>query len=148
MAVVWVVSHAALLSPRVGLVESEDLPVFVCTLAYPGLPCPLHIFEPRYRLMIRECMETESRRFGMCPAWDDSSAFADYGTVLHINSVDYTPDGRSLVSTTGERRFKVVERGMINGHHTTKIQFLMDEPVTGDLAISERHHILYLLVLT
>ena len=51
---------------RIGLIESEELPMFVCTLAYPGIPCPLHVFEPRYRLMIRRCLETESRRFGMC----------------------------------------------------------------------------------
>lgn len=57
--------------PRVGLVESEELPVFVCSMAYPGMPCPLHVFEPRYRLMIRDCMETGSRRFGMCPAGGD-----------------------------------------------------------------------------
>ena len=25
------------------------LPIFVCTLAFPGVPCPLHVFEPRHR---------------------------------------------------------------------------------------------------
>jgi hypothetical protein len=29
---------------RVGLSESEVLPVFVCTMAFPSLPCPLHVF--------------------------------------------------------------------------------------------------------
>ena len=28
--------------------------------------CPLHVFEPRYRLMMRRTVETESRTFGMC----------------------------------------------------------------------------------
>ena len=51
---------------RVGLSENEILPVFVCTMAFPSLPCPLHVFEPHYRLMIRRCLETGSRRFGMC----------------------------------------------------------------------------------
>ncbi|TMS17817.1 LON peptidase N-terminal domain and RING finger protein 2 [Larimichthys crocea] len=37
---------------------TKDIPIFVCTVAYPGVPCPLHIFEPRYRLMMRRCMET------------------------------------------------------------------------------------------
>ena len=27
----------------------ERLPIFVCTLAFPGVPCPLHVFEPRHR---------------------------------------------------------------------------------------------------
>ena len=54
------------MSDSVGTSELETLPVFVCTMAYPSLPCPLHIFEPRYRLMVRRCMESGSRRFGMC----------------------------------------------------------------------------------
>lgn len=35
-------------------------------MAYPTVPCPLHVFEPRYRLMIRRCMDTGTRQFGMC----------------------------------------------------------------------------------
>ncbi len=45
---------------------TKDIPIFVCTVAYPGIPCPLHIFEPRYRLMMRRCMETGTKKFGMC----------------------------------------------------------------------------------
>lgn len=45
---------------------TKDIPIFVCTVAYPGMPCPLHIFEPRYRLMMRRCIETGTRKFGMC----------------------------------------------------------------------------------
>lgn len=44
----------------------KNVPIFVCTMAYPTVPCPLHVFEPRYRLMIRRCMETGTRQFGMC----------------------------------------------------------------------------------
>lgn len=45
---------------------TKDIPIFVCTVAYPGVACPLHIFEPRYRLMMRRCMETGTKKFGMC----------------------------------------------------------------------------------
>lgn len=45
---------------------TKNVPIFVCTMAYPTVPCPLHVFEPRYRLMIRRCMETGTRQFGMC----------------------------------------------------------------------------------
>lgn len=51
---------------RIGLSEDEELPIFICSLALPGMPSPLHIYEPRYRLMIRRCIESNSRRFGMC----------------------------------------------------------------------------------
>ena len=46
--------------------QGQEIPVFVCTMTLPGIPCPLHVFEPRYRLMIRRCMETGTRQFGMC----------------------------------------------------------------------------------
>ncbi|KAJ8281538.1 hypothetical protein COCON_G00040570 [Conger conger] len=45
---------------------TQAVPIFVCTVAFPGVSCPLHVFEPRYRLMMRRCMETGTRRFGMC----------------------------------------------------------------------------------
>lgn len=45
---------------------TKNIPIFVCTMSFPGIPCPLHVFEPRYRLMIRRCQESGSRRFGMC----------------------------------------------------------------------------------
>lgn len=45
---------------------NKDVPIFVCTMAFPTIPCPLHVFEPRYRLMIRRCMETGTKQFGMC----------------------------------------------------------------------------------
>ena len=41
-----------------------DTPIFVCTLALPSVTCFLHIFEPRYRLMLRRCMAGD-RKFGM-----------------------------------------------------------------------------------
>ena len=29
--------------------DQAQIPVFICSLAMPGIKCPLHIFEPRYR---------------------------------------------------------------------------------------------------
>lgn len=59
------------------------MPIFVCTMAFPTIPCPLHVFEPRYRLMIRRSMETGTKQFGMCIA-DELKAFADYGCMLQV----------------------------------------------------------------
>ncbi|KAL5460339.1 hypothetical protein EMCRGX_G033784 [Ephydatia muelleri] len=120
---------------RVGLSEDEVLPIFMCTMAFPGMPCPLHVFEPRYRLMMRRCMQAKSCRFGMCYPSSDGS-FVDYGTVLHITSLETTPDGRMLVTTVGERRFKVLSRGMQDGYSTATIQFINDEPVSGEQQIA------------
>lgn len=51
---------------RMGAGDQHEIPIFVCTLAFPKMVCPLHIFEPRYRLMVRQCMEAGTRQFGMC----------------------------------------------------------------------------------
>jgi hypothetical protein len=49
-----------------------EIPIFVCVLALPQCVCPLHVFEPRYRLMMRRSIETESKSFGMC-TYDDQT---------------------------------------------------------------------------
>lgn len=64
---------------------NQEVPIFVCTMAFPTIPCPLHVFEPRYRLMIRRSMETGTKQFGMCIA-DDLKGFADYGCMLQVSA--------------------------------------------------------------
>uniref|UniRef100_A0A452HHJ6 Uncharacterized protein n=2 Tax=Gopherus TaxID=38771 RepID=A0A452HHJ6_9SAUR len=109
---------------------NEDVPIFVCTMAFPTIPCPLHVFEPRYRLMIRRCMETGTKQFGMCLA-DELKGFADYGCMLEIRDVKFFPDGRSVVDTVGVRRFKVLNHGQRDGYNTANIEYLEDKKVEG-----------------
>ena len=58
--------------------------------------------------------------------------FADYGTMLEIRDIQFFPDGRSIVDTIGGRRFKVIERSILDGYNTAKVEFLMDEPIEND----------------
>ncbi|RUS16730.1 PUA-like domain-containing protein [Jimgerdemannia flammicorona] len=106
--------------------EMDDTPIFVCSLVFPKTPCFLHIFEPRYRLMLRRCLESRRRRFGMCLPGRDGQPFHEYGTMLEIRSVEVLPDGRSLVGTVGSHRFRVVERGSRDGYSTGKIERIED----------------------
>jgi len=107
------------------------IPVFVCTMSFPHIPCPLHVFEPRYRLMIRRVMEAGTREFGMCTNSPDKP-FSDFGTMLEIRDVQYFPDGRSVVDTMGGRRFRVIDRSMKDGYHTATVEFLEDTRVNGE----------------
>ncbi|XP_029114738.1 LON peptidase N-terminal domain and RING finger protein 1 [Scleropages formosus] len=107
---------------------TRNVPIFVCTMAYPTVPCPLHVFEPRYRLMIRRCMETGTRQFGMCIS-DSQKGFVDYGCMLQIRSVHFLPDGRSVVDTVGGQRFRVLSRGMRDGYCIADIEYLEDVKV-------------------
>uniref|UniRef100_A0A8C6WSG7 LON peptidase N-terminal domain and ring finger 1, like n=1 Tax=Neogobius melanostomus TaxID=47308 RepID=A0A8C6WSG7_9GOBI len=123
----------------------QNVPIFVCTMAYPTVPCPLHIFEPRYRLMIRRCVDTGTRQFGMCIN-DGEKGFADYGCMLSIRSVHFLPDGRSVVDTVGVKRFQVLSRGMKDGYSIANIENLEDIKVeeSGDLeSLQELHDAVY-----
>ncbi|XP_060783675.1 LON peptidase N-terminal domain and RING finger protein 1 isoform X2 [Neoarius graeffei] len=104
---------------------TKDIPIFVCTVAYPGIPCPLHVFEPRYRLMMRRCIETGTKKFGMCN-YEHGKGFTDYGCMLEILDQDVFPDGRSYVNTVGGSRFRVLRRGQRDGYHTADIEYLQD----------------------
>ncbi|XP_010011981.1 PREDICTED: LON peptidase N-terminal domain and RING finger protein 1-like [Nestor notabilis] len=110
---------------------TKNIPIFVCTMSFPGIACPLHVFEPRYRLMIRRCQETGTRRFGMC-IYEHGKSFADYGCMLEIRQIELLADGRSLVDTIGRRRFRVLSRGHRDGYNTADIEYLEDRKVAGE----------------
>ncbi|KAJ8409877.1 hypothetical protein AAFF_G00209180 [Aldrovandia affinis] len=123
---------------------NQEVPIFVCTMAFPTIPCPLHVFEPRYRLMIRRSMETGTKQFGMCIV-DELKGFADYGCMLEVRDVKFFPDGRSVVDTIGVSRFKVLSHGQRDGYHTAKIEYLEDKKVEGDLLVEllKLHDLVY-----
>ncbi|NWH57071.1 LONF1 protein, partial [Geococcyx californianus] len=124
---------------------TKNVPMFVCTMAYPTVPCPLHVFEPRYRLMIRRSMETGTKQFGMCIS-DSQNGFADYGCMLQIRNVHFLPDGRSVVDTVGGKRFRVLRRGMKDGYCTADIEYLEDVKVADEeelKKLQELHNFVY-----
>ena len=54
---------------------------------------------------------------------------SNYGTVLYIESIQYTPDGRSLIKTKGERRFEIQNIRMHDGLDMACIEFITDKPI-------------------
>ncbi len=52
--------------------------------------------------------------------------------MLEVRDVQYFPDGRSIVDTTGGRRFKVLSRSTRDGYNTAKVEFLKDAPVAQE----------------
>ena len=106
--------------------QSSYMPLFVCTLMFPGVRCPLHIFEPRYRLMIRSVLESGYNRFGMVVHTDGEGGHGTIGCTAEIRNVRLLSDGRSLVDTVGGRRFRVVERGQRNGYNVGKVEWMDD----------------------
>lgn len=68
---------------------------------------PLHIFEPRYRELIGECLEAEEP-FGLVYADDDG--IREVGTLARVLEVtDRFEDGRLNIVVEGGERFRLVE---------------------------------------
>ncbi|CEH17277.1 Predicted E3 ubiquitin ligase [Ceraceosorus bombacis] len=102
-------------------------PIFVCTVGFPEMPTILHIFEPRYRLMIRRCVESGNPRFGMVlHSRDSPGGMSEYGTMLDIKSVQMLPDGRSMIETVGSDRFRLHEMGSLDGYIVGRIETVSD----------------------
>ncbi|KAI8430773.1 hypothetical protein MSG28_000935 [Choristoneura fumiferana] len=91
--------------------DPSVVPVFVCVTAFPKVPCPLMISDPRYRVFIRRILESGTRRLGMVARNEDHSD-SDYGTMLEVRDCVECHDGRIILSTIGISRFKIVERIM------------------------------------
>ncbi len=84
------------------------LPIFPLELVlFPGAPLPLHIFEPRYREMITECME-QKKPFGLVRARENAVAEVGCTAVVVTISKQYE-DGRMDIDTRGKQRFAIVE---------------------------------------
>jgi Lon protease-like protein len=90
---------------------SDLLPLFpLDTVLFPGALLPLHIFEPRYRLLVRRSLESD-RPFGIVLIRSGSEVGTaephTVGTEARIVARSPLPDGRAYIVTRGERRFAV-----------------------------------------
>jgi len=86
----------------------DRIPLFPLNVVlFPGEQLPLHIFEPRYRRMVRDCLDTTSP-FGMLLAMDDGiTRVGCTAEILEI--IKRYPDGRMDIVTVGRDPFRIVE---------------------------------------
>lgn len=86
----------------------EELGLFPLELVLlPTERIPLHIFEPRYKELIRECLD-EEREFGL--VLDRGEETAEVGTRAGVVQVlQVLPDGRMNIVVEGRGRFRIVE---------------------------------------
>jgi len=85
---------------------TERIPLFPLTVVLlPGMTLPLHIFEQRYKLMIRTVIDDEVP-FGVVLAREDG--IATVGCTARVRRVARTyPDGRMDVITLGESAYRI-----------------------------------------
>ena len=88
------------------------IPLFpLNTVLFPEMVLPLHIFEERYKTMVRECLE-RSQPFGVAliRSGKEVDGPADpfaVGTTARIREVQYLDDGRMNLIAVGVERFRV-----------------------------------------
>jgi len=103
------------------------LPLFPLDLVLlPGTPLPLHIFEPRYKEMIGECLAQDTH-FGVIRALDEG--IAEVGCTAEIVTVtkEY-PDGRLDLVAEGRKRFEVLELNQDRSFLQAEVLLVPDEP--------------------
>lgn len=111
------------------------LPLFPLEVVLlPGTPLPLHIFEPRYKEMIGECIASEAP-FGVVRAMEEG--IAEIGCTAEIITVtkEY-PDGRLDLIAEGRKRFEVLEVNKERSFLQAEVLLVPDEP--GGSAQEER----------
>jgi Lon protease-like protein len=92
--------------------EHYTLPLFpLNTVLFPGQTLPLHIFEPRYRQMITDCLEGD-HTFGVVLIREGVEAGGpaipyDVGTTAVIEDIEPMDDGRMNIVTVGQERFLI-----------------------------------------
>ncbi|MBZ5721548.1 MAG: LON peptidase substrate-binding domain-containing protein [Acidobacteriia bacterium] len=107
---------------------SSLLPLFPLDLVLlPGTPLPLHIFEPRYKEMIAECL-AQKKGFGVVRAKAEEGV-AEIGCtaeILHVTK--QYPDGRMDIVTEGRERFEVMLVNNERAFLRAEVLYLQDEP--------------------
>jgi Lon protease-like protein len=92
---------------------SLEIPLFpLHVVLFPGMALPLHIFEPRYRRMTSDCLDS-NLPFGIVLAMPGRihghEIPARVGTFARIVDYERLPDGRYNLLTIGTQRFHIVE---------------------------------------
>jgi hypothetical protein len=116
--------------------SQQELPLFpLNTVMFPGMPLTLHIFEERYREMIGHCLEANNP-FGVVLIRDGSEVGGpamhhDVGTFAQINASVRLEDGRILIATTGQQRFRVTHSLQLTPYKVATVIALPEEEGEG-----------------
>jgi ATP-dependent Lon protease len=120
----------------------DRIPLFPLNVVlFPGEQLPLHIFEPRYRRMVRECLEAKSP-FGMLLALPDG--LARVGCTAEILEVSkHYDDGRMDILTLGRDTFRIVDLFTDDPLYEGTVDYLEDKESLLDSRNREELNELY-----
>ncbi len=108
----------------------RELPIFPLpdVVLFPQEVLPLHIFESRYRIMLRTVLESDSR-FGIVRLDPKTKKISDVGCCAEIIKSHTSEDGRSNIITLGQQRFRILEVIREAPYLTAMVSWIEDEEV-------------------
>ena len=115
----------------------EMLPLFpLGAVLYPGMLLPLHIFEERYRQLIRDLLDgPEPRRFGVIAirqgretGIDGVRSLYEIGCTAVLRRVEQHEDGRYDIVTVGTDRFRLLGLDETQPYLRGEVELLAEEP--------------------
>ncbi len=117
----------------------RQLPLFpLPVVLFPGTPLPLHIFEPRYRQMLKDIKITNNL-FGI-PFFDAGESaenrppIGTIGCVAELRDNQQTEDGRSNILTVGVVRFKIEDYiETADPYFVSEVSYFEDEEEDAEL---------------
>lgn len=121
---------------------ANELPLFPLDMVLlPARKVPLHIFEERYKQMIRECLDQKSE-FGL--VWGTDDQFCDVGCAAKVvKLINEFPDGRMNILIEGTKRFRVISRQDIHPYISGVIEDVEDDTEAYDIELGNRLKAIY-----
>ncbi len=118
------------------------------SVLFPTMVLPLHVFEPRYRQLMEDCLAGDLE-FGVCLISRGSEVGGgdtrtDVGTVAQIVDAQQFDDGRWVVAAVGTRRIRILAWLAEDPYPRADVENWIDEQSEGDLT-SERDQVVALL---
>lgn len=120
------------------------MPMFpLGSVLFPHMPLPLHVFEDRYRALVRDCLAGD-RRFGVVliergHEVGGGDVRFGVGCSAIIAEAEQTPDGRWGLIATGESRLRIESWLADDPYPRAEVTLLDDGEWTTDAAIAMEH---------
>ncbi len=124
--------------------KTRIIPIFPLSIVqFPNAITPLHIFEPRYRKLIKDVMETD-KTFGIVyrPSFGEDEVvpqpdivpLGSVGCTVEVAIIQELPDGRSNILCIGGQRYRLLNYVEGEPYLQAEVEFFEDEPTFDDLS--------------
>jgi uncharacterized protein len=122
---------------------TSRLPLFpLSAVSFPGMPTRLHIFEDRYKEMLKDCLDSD-RKFATTlirrgqEVSDNSPELYPVGCILEIFAVQEINDGRMNVIAMGADRFMLNDLSHDKPYLTAELKVLHQDNGNAELSAQE-----------